>query len=214
MSANADPKADALAALIAAAQRGEAAALRELVRCYQPHLTRLARRRGVLLPAGQRPSDLVQDTLERAVRCLRQFQGHTDPELRCWLAVILRNVWIQQCRAAGRQRRAVETFPLPEADLFQDADPPPGPSQTLLGREAWRALLRAVYALPAGQSEAVRRYLHGEAVPDIARALGRTPASVSCLVQRGGHRLQQLLGEIGPLGAWFQTMRTLLAEAG
>lgn len=203
-----------LAALIAAAQGGDATALRELVRRYQPHLTRLAKRRLAAGPAEQQPSDLVQDTLERAVRCLHQFQGKTDPELRGWLAVILRNVLIQQQRAARRQRRAAELLPLPDSDLLLGTDPPPGPSQVLRGREAWRALLRAVFALPGGQREAVHRHLRGETVADIAQALGRTPPAVSCLLQRGGKALQAALGEHGPLGDWFQAMRALLAEAG
>lgn len=202
---------DELAAIIARAQGGDAPAIRELVQRYQPHLARLARRRLGAGPVGQQPSDLVQDTLERAVRCLSQFQGKSDPELRGWLAAILRNVLIQQQRAARRQRRSA--VPLPDADLL-GPHTPPGPSQVLRGREAWRALLRAVFALPGGQREAVHRYLRGEAVADIAQALGRTPPAISCLLQRGGKTLQAALGEQGQLGAWFQTMRALLAEAG
>ncbi len=204
---------DELAAIIAAAQGGEAWAMQEIVQRYQPHLLQLAKRQRSSIPMGQRPSDLVQDTLERMARCLHHFQGKTDKELRSWLAVILRNVLIQKLRAAGRQRRAVETVPLPDADQLPGPDPPPGPSQVLYGHEAWRALLRAVYTLPEGQREAVQRYLRGEAVTDIARALGRTPAAVSCLLQRGGKSLQSSLGEHGPLGAWFQEMRALLAAA-
>lgn len=211
----ADPhRPDELAALIIAAQDGDAAAFRELVKRYQPHLARLARRRLRSGGVGQRPSDLVQDTLERAVRCLRQFQGRTDPELRRWLAVILNNVLIQQHRAARRQRRAAELLPLPSSDLLLGPDPPPPRlSETLRVREAWRALLRAVFALPTGQREAVHLYLRGEAVAEIAQALGRTPAAISCLLQRGGKALQTALGEYGQLGPWLQTMRVLLAEA-
>lgn len=206
-------RADELAALIVAAQDGEAAAFRELVRRYQPYLLRLARRRLRSGGVGQQPSDLVQDTLERAVRCLRQFQGRTDPELRRWLAVILNNILIQQHRAARRQRRAAELLPLPSSDQLLGLDPPPRLSETLRVREAWRALLREVFALPSGQREAVHLYLRGEAVADIAQALGRTPAAVSCLLQRGGKALQTALGEHGQLGRWLQTMRVLLAEA-
>jgi RNA polymerase sigma factor (sigma-70 family) len=200
--------------MIAAAQRGDPRALRELLKGYQPHLVRLAQRRRSSLPAGQRPSDLVQDTLERVVRCLHQFQGTSDSELRGWLAVILRNVLIQKRRAANRQRRAHESVPLLDADALIDPDPPAGPSQLLQGREAWRELLRAVYALPFGQREAVHRHLRGEAVSEIARALDKKPGAVSCLLQRGGKRLQATLGQQEPLGAWFQAMRALLADSG
>lgn len=204
---------DELAALIVAAQAGEAAAFRELVGRYQPYLVRLARRRLRSGAVGQQPSDLVQDTLERAVRCLRQFQGRTDPALRRWLAVIMNNILIQQHRAARRQRRAAELLPLPSSDQLIGLDPPPRLSETLRVREAWRALLREVFALPSAQREAVHLYLRGEAVADIAQTLGRTPAAVSCLLQRGGQTLQTALGEHGQLGLWLQTMRVLLAEA-
>jgi RNA polymerase sigma factor (sigma-70 family) len=202
-----------LSGMIAAAQGGDKVAMGMLLRQYQPHLLRLARRRRGFMPAGQRPSDLVQDTLERVVRCLHQFQGQSEPELRRWLAVILENVLIQKRRAAGRKRRAAELVPLPDSDDLLGPDPPPGPSQSLRGREAWRALLRAIHALPEGQREAVRYHLRGEAVADIARAMNRTPAAVSCLLQRGGKTLQASLGEHGPLPAWFFAMRALLAFA-
>jgi RNA polymerase sigma-70 factor (ECF subfamily) len=202
-----------VAVIIAAAQSGDGPSLRVLVKRYQSHLLRLARARLRSMPEGQRPSDLVQDTLERAVRCLHQFQGSTDLELRRWLAVILQNILIQQQRAAHRLRRAARLVELPESDQLIESDPAPGPSQSLRGREAWRALLRALYALPAGQREAVHRHLKGEAVSEIAQTLGKSPAAVSCLLQRGGKALQQTLGEHGKLGAWFSTMRQLLADA-
>jgi RNA polymerase sigma-70 factor (ECF subfamily) len=213
MTAMSPPDNETMVRLVASARQGDGTAMRELVRRSEPHLYGLARRQPAALPAGLRPSDLVQDTLERAVRSLHQFHGRTDGELRGWLAVILRNVLIQKRRAAGRQRRAAELVPLPSSDQLPAPDPPPGPSQTLRGREAWRDLLRAVFALPDDQREAVHRYLRGDTVPEIAAALTRTPAAVSCLLQRGGKALQAALGEHGSLGDWFTVMRALLAGA-
>lgn len=204
---------DPLSARIAAAQAGDRAALQTLVRMYQPYLKRLAQRQSRSTSGGRRPSDLVQDTLERAVRCLRSFQGTTDPELRGWLAIILKNVLIQQHRAASRKRRSADLVPLPDLDRIEGPDPAPSPSQSLHGREAWRELLRALHTLPPRQQEAVRRHLHGDSVSEIARALNNTPAAISCLLQRGGKDLQRQLAETRPLGPWFQAMRRLLAEA-
>lgn len=202
-----------LRAVIAAAQAGDVGALKDLVRRYQPFLVRLARRQLRSAPGGPRPSDLVQDTLERFVRSLRSFQGTCDQQLRGWLSVILTNVLIQQRRSASRQRREAEHVPLPDADRFAGPDPMPSPSQQLHGQEAWRALLRAMFALPEGQQEAVHRHLRGESVAEIAQTLGKTPAAVSCLLQRGGKALQRKLGQSGQLGAWFQSMKSLLAGA-
>lgn len=205
--------ASTVPSLLAAVRRGDPEALRELVRMVQPHLSRLARRHRGSLPEGLRPSDLVQDTLERVVRYLGQFQGESDRELRAWLGVILRNVLIQKRRSAQRLRRAVETVPLPDSDDLAAQELSLGPSQALRGQEEWRLLLRALYELPEHQREAIRRVLRGESVAETARAMGRTPAAVSCLLQRGGKQLQSLLGHKGPLGPWFALLRELLASA-
>ncbi len=202
-----------VASLLAAVRSGDPAALRELVRMVQPRLSRLANQRRRSLPDGLRPSDLVQDTLERVVRYLGQFQGESDRELRAWLGVILRNVLIQKRRSAQRLRRAVETVPLPDADDLAPQELSLGPSQALRGQEEWRRLLRALCELPEHQREAIRRVLRGESVAETAQAMGRTPAAVSCLLQRGGKQLQSLLGHQGPLGPWFAMLRELLASA-
>lgn len=201
-----------LASLIAQAQAGDEAAFREIIGQYKPYLSRLAQRRLRAETMGSRPSDLVQDTLERAVRCLKSFQGTRDPEIRAWLAKILQNVLIQQHRAASRIRRAAQLVPLPVEDQLKHCDPQPGPSEQLHGQEAWRALLRAVAELPEGQREAVRRHLRGASVAEIAQTMGKTPAAVSCLLQRGGKALQTKLQGAGPLGGWFRAMQRLLEE--
>lgn len=203
-----------LASLIAQAQAGDEAAFRTIVGQYKPFLSRLARRRLRSGTMGSRPSDLVQDTLERAVRCLQSFQGTRDPELRAWLAKILQNVLIQQHRAAGRIRRAASLVSLPSVGELEQSDPQPGPSEQLHGQEAWRSLLRAVAVLPEGQREAVRRHLRGTSVAEIAQLMGKTPAAVSCLLQRGGKALQSKLQGAGPLGGWFRAMQRLLEENG
>ena len=205
--------AEAIPLLLAAVRSGDPAALRELLQMVQPHLSRLARQRRSSLPDGLRPSDLVQDTLERVVRYLGQFQGESDRELRAWLGVILRNVLIQKRRSAQRLRRAVETVPLPDSDDLAAQELSLGPSQALRGQEEWRRLLRALHELPQHQREAIRRVLRGESVAETAHAMGRTPAAVSCLLQRGGKQLQALLGHKGPLGPWFALLRELLARA-
>ncbi len=125
----------------------------------------------------------------------------------------MHNVLIQHQRAAHRLRRAGQTVPLADSGELAPPSPLPGPSQLLRGEQAYRSLLAAVFDLPSGQQEAIRRYLRGTPVADIARDLGKSPAAVSCLLQRGGHTLQEKLGGHGALGPWFQAMRDLLAAA-
>ena len=203
---------ESVAHLIDAARAGDPAACDRLMRLYQPHLIRLSRRRSGGA-TGMRPSDLMQDTAERVVRSLHRFRGTTDPELRRFFAVVLHNILSQHHRDASRLRRAPESVGLPDCEDPAMAAPQPGPSQILRGKQAYRDLLAAVFALPDSQRDAVRLHLHGAPVADIAARLGRTPAAVSCLLQRGGKQVQQALGEQGELGAWFQAMRALLAAA-
>src|SRR3954469_1366682 len=67
----------------------------------EPHLTKLYRQAFRLTGDPQRADDLLQDTLERGYRKLALFRPGTD--MRAWLVVIMRNVWI-----SGYRRRTAE----------------------------------------------------------------------------------------------------------
>ena len=67
-----------------------------------PHLRRYA---GFLTRDATERDDLVQDCLERALRSLDQFQRGTD--LRRWLFVILRNLFIDGKRKEARRNHRV-----------------------------------------------------------------------------------------------------------
>ncbi len=68
-----------------------------------PHLRRFARS---LVRNPDKADDLVQDTLERAIRRHSSFE--TGTSLRAWLFTILRNLHIDQCRKAKRRGDTVE----------------------------------------------------------------------------------------------------------
>lgn len=65
-----------------------------------PHLRRYA---GFLTRSATEGQDLVQDCLERALRCVDQFQEGT--EVRRWLFTILRNLFIDGKRKEVRRNR-------------------------------------------------------------------------------------------------------------
>lgn len=50
--------------------------------------------------------DLVQDTVERALRFERHFQLGSN--LRAWLNQVLYNVFVTRCRTLGRERKALD----------------------------------------------------------------------------------------------------------
>lgn len=210
------PDPDRVRRLIEAARGGHRAALDELLSLHLGRLSHEARRR-LRGRSGLRPSDLVQDTAERAVRSFATFQGNTDPEVRSWLSTILQNVLVQHLRADGRLKRGSARAPQPIHDL-RDELPSDGesPSQVLAGKRGFHALFAAVFALPPAQREAVHRYLHGASVPEIAEALGKKPSAISCLIQRATKTLRAKLGgaESPPPRAWLTGMRALLDEDG
>jgi RNA polymerase sigma-70 factor (ECF subfamily) len=75
---------------------GKATTLHAVLEDAAPVLTRLAHR---LYGNASDASDLLQDTIERAIR-----QGLPDDVLnpRAWLATIMHNLFVDRCRAASR----------------------------------------------------------------------------------------------------------------
>ena len=65
---------------------------------FEEHLPRLRRYALALMRDRMRADDLVQDTLERALRKFSLFRRSTD--LRAWLFTIMHNVHVNQIRAA------------------------------------------------------------------------------------------------------------------
>ena len=76
------------------------AELREAMVALLPRLRRFAH---ALTGAQADADDLVQAGLERALRSLAQFEPGT--RLDSWLFRVLRNAWIDEVRARGRQEK-------------------------------------------------------------------------------------------------------------
>lgn len=199
--------------MLGGARQGHPVAMRKLLSTYEPHLRKMAKSRERSMPDGMRPSDLVQDTLERVVRFLKSFHGETDLALRKWLGRILRSVLAQRVRAARRLCRDQKQRALLLAQEQEKQETLLRPSQAIHAQQQWHAVLRTLHGLPPAQRDVLRRFLRGESVAAISQAMGKTPAAISCLLQRGGQRLQTQLGHSGPLDPWFAMVRDLLASA-
>jgi RNA polymerase sigma-70 factor (ECF subfamily) len=172
---------------------------------FRPYLRVLAR-----LHLEQRwarrldPSDLVQQTLVRAVQAAEQFRGTSDAELAGWLRRILANTLENSLRDLHRDCRDVRRERSLEADLAASsvrlaglvADPAAGPVEQLAHNERLLRLAAAVEELPADQREAIERhYLHGERLDAVAAALERSTAAAAGLIKRGMKRLRERLEE-------------------
>ena len=143
---------------------------------FIPNLRRYAR---ALVGDRDGADDLVQDTLERAVR---KFHLWRPGDLRAWLFSIMHNVFVNQLKA----RKSGS-----EVEIDENAIAAPVPTATsvdILDLQA--ALLR----LPAEQREVVLLVaLEDMSYADVSRALGIPMGTVMSRLSRGRERLRRVM---------------------
>jgi RNA polymerase sigma-70 factor (ECF subfamily) len=151
------------------------------------------------------PSDVVQEVLLKAHRHRDDCRGQTEAEQAAWLRQILtttladaaRRFLQAQGRDVGREQslddRVAESSARLEAWL---ADGQSSPSEQAVRQEELLRLAAGLAVLPDEQRQAVElRHLHGLAVGEVARRMGRSRAAASGLVRRGLEALRHYLGE-------------------
>jgi RNA polymerase sigma-70 factor (ECF subfamily) len=170
---------------------------------YRDYLRLLARLQiDPRLRARLDPSDVAQQTLLIAHEKREQFRGQTDAELAAWLRAILANTLAQQVRrfrkhrpeqARSLERELEQSSARLEAWLVQDESTP---SRNAAKFEQLVELAAALAHLPEDQRTAIElHHLHGLTVPEVARRMDKTVASVTGLLYRGGKVLRQHLRE-------------------
>ncbi|MDP4026217.1 sigma-70 family RNA polymerase sigma factor [Methylobacterium sp. NEAU 140] len=165
-----------LAALMAAAQGGDAAAYRALLKACLPVAAAAARAQGL---RGEAVDDAVQDTLMTVHRA-RATYDPARPFLP-WLRAIARRRAIDRLRRDGRRPREVHDPLAYEGEV----DPGPLPGAGLDARERGAALARAVAALPEGQRQAVEHLgLRELSLDETARLTGRSKGALKVNLHR------------------------------
>jgi len=165
-----------LAALMAAAQRGDASAYRDLLKACLPLVTGIARAQGV---RGEAVDDVVQDTL-MTLHAARASYDPARPFLP-WLSAITRRRAIDRLRRAGRRPQEVHDPLAFEAEV----DPGPAPGAGLESQERGAALARAVAALPDGQRQAVEHLgLRELSLEETAALTGRSKGALKVNLHR------------------------------
>ena len=178
---------------------------------YREYLGMLARVRLVRLHPCMRSkldlSDLVQETLYKAVKNRDQFRGKTEGELAAYLRRILANTIVDAAR--GADNLVVGSL---EADLEQYSTnlskllplEQSSPSDRLMREEQLVKLANALAKLPEAQRTAVElRYLH---VPPYS--LAKIAAHLSC-----PDKVQTERGAAGLLGRGLKKLRELLRDS-
>jgi RNA polymerase sigma-70 factor (ECF subfamily) len=178
--------------------------LAPLLEQHRPYLMLLARLNlDARLRARVEPCDVVQQTLLEAHRSVARFRGGS-PHLTAWLRNILACQIARTARDLRRDRRDVGRERSLQAALEESsarleallAAEQPSPSQQAQRNEWAVRVAAALEDLSEGQREAlVQHYYQGRPVKEVARAMGRSAASVAGLLQRGLKALRQLLAE-------------------
>ena len=147
----------------------------ELIVPYIPNLRRYAR---ALVGDRDGADDLVQDTLERAVR---KFHLWRPGDLRAWLFSIMHNVFVNQLKA----RRIA-----PDVEID---DTFPAPSSPVTSMDL-QDLQRALGTLAPEQREVVLLVaLEDMSYADVSRALGIPMGTVMSRLSRGRERLRRAM---------------------
>jgi|SRR5665213_2557830 len=143
---------------------------------FIPNLRRYAR---ALVGDRDGADDLVQDTLERAVR---KFHLWRPGDLRAWLFSIMHNVFVNQLKA----RRIG-----PSVEIDEEMLPAPIPTAT---RADILDLQRALGTLAPEQREVVLLIaLEDMTYADVSRALGIPIGTVMSRLSRGRERLRRVM---------------------
>ena len=151
---------------------------------FIPNLRRYAR---ALVGDRDGADDLVQDTLERAVR---KFHLWKPGDLRAWLFSIMHNVFVNQLKA----RKIVPSVEIDEANLA--AHVPSVTSVDVLD------LQRALLTLAPEQREVVLLIaLEDMSYADVSRALGIPIGTVMSRLSRGREKLRGRMNIAAPKSA-------------
>ena len=139
-------------------------------------------------------SDVVQQTLAKALEARDQFRGETDAQMAAWLRQILTRHLANVVRDFGRNKRDVARERSLEAGVNESsarleaylAAEQSSPSQRAERNEQVVRLSQALAALPETQGEALTlHHLHGWTLEEVGRHLDRSETAVAGLIKRG-----------------------------
>ena len=185
------------ARLVRQARRGSSEELDALLDRCTPKLLALIRlRMGPQLRRSLESRDVLQNTLIKAFKGIRRFEGEGRDSLMAWLARIAQNEIRDQVDRQQAQRRDARCE-VPFDDIGEMAGPiRSATSRVALGERA-RTLEQALEALEEDHREViVLRKLEELTFPEIAEQMGRTPDACRMLYARAMAALTMKVGEL------------------
>jgi RNA polymerase sigma-70 factor (ECF subfamily) len=177
--------------LIARAQLGEGAALKELIVGIRPHVERQLLRYPV---SDEDRRDLLQMTLLQVVRRLASFRG--DASFATWLFRVTANEALMLMRSQRRRRaRLVEGLDLEDLGSITSVRPASDDGHEVRARtECENVLRRALAELPEDYRHIVVAHYHeDQGLQEIADQLCVTESAVRSRLHRARSRLREIL---------------------
>jgi RNA polymerase sigma-70 factor (ECF subfamily) len=184
------------AAIIRAAQSGDAEAFERLVRSYDQQVLRLAMN---LLRNPEDARDVYQETFLRVYRNLPGFRF--DCNFSTWLYRIAANLCLDLLRKRRVRRDespVVETGegPLDRMDSLAEARPAADPQRAALNRELRARIEDALASLtPRERLVFELRHYHGLRLREIGEALGSSEEAAKNCLFRATQKMRQALEE-------------------
>jgi RNA polymerase sigma-70 factor (ECF subfamily) len=180
--ANSDPVEPLL---LERCQRGERAALEELVERVQGRVYNFAVRASGSRTAAE---DITQRVLIKMVREIGSFRA--EASFTSWLYRIVVNEWIDE------RRRLKRLVYLPAEAFSRWTSASPGPRQQQERNEREDAVMAAVSRLePKLRAVVLLRYLEELSYEEVATALGCSMGTVASRLSRAHSRLKDWLGD-------------------
>ena len=179
-----------LAALMAAAQNGDARAYTALLRACVPYAAAAARRQGI---ASERIDDVVQDVLLTVHRARATY----DPRrpFLPWLRAIASRRAIDSLRQRYRNVSEVQD----EDAAAAAASQAPDAGDRLAEADQNRILAEAIGALPPGQRQAVELLaLQERSLDQASQQTGRSKVALKVNLHRAIHALRKTLAQSPP----------------
>jgi RNA polymerase sigma-70 factor (ECF subfamily) len=185
--------------LVARARRGNAVAIRLIIRQHNQRLYRIAR--SIVRDDGE-AEDVLQDAYARAFANLAAFRG--EARLGTWLARIVMNEALGRLRgrrATVSLTAVLEGAPAAEIIPFPNADPQIDPETAVAQRELRALTERAIDELPeAFRTVLVARLIEGMSVEETAELIGIVPETVKTRLHRARRLLRDAMEKhMGPV---------------
>jgi RNA polymerase sigma-70 factor (ECF subfamily) len=176
-------------ALLASARAGDAAALEELLRRFEPRLLRFGLR---MCRDRDEAQDVLQESLWAVARNISGFRG--DASLSTWLYTIARSHCIKKRRRSKFAPKIVSLDADEGRPARQVADLRVGPQERLEKRRLREALDQAIANLsPSHRDVLVLRDVEGLPAEEVARVLGLSVSAVKSRLHRARAAVREAL---------------------